>query len=172
MSRTEKIRIAFFKGNNHEFHHRFIRWWTKSQYSHTEIVLDNDMWISISPFLYARVAARVRTSVNTEEWDYLDFHLTAGEFQVLKNFISETTGDGYDWIGMLISQLVPFIVKGKGKWYCSQWVFAALSYAGVVKSRSTKILETPDLSPGKLYEILSQVADLPIEDTAEKAKLL
>jgi len=172
MSRTEKIRIAFFKGNNHEFHHRFIRWWTKSQYSHVEIVLADDTWTAISPFLYARVASRVRTSVNIKEWDYLDFHLTAGEFQALKNFISETTGDGYDWIGMLISQLVPFTVKGKGKWYCSQWVFAALSYSGIVKSRFTKIIETPDLSPGRLYEILFQIADLPEEDTAEKHILL
>lgn len=150
----ELIRIAFFRGDQREWHHRFIRWWTRSPYSHAEIVLDGDTWVSISPFLFTRVAARVRTQVPGDDWDYLDFHVTPEEMRALKDFISETTGDGYDWIGMLLSQILPFIVKGKGRWYCSSWVFTALNYAGIIRSRSTKIKEIPDLSPGRLYEIL------------------
>jgi hypothetical protein len=96
----------------------------------------------------------VRTHVPDNEWDYLDFCITPEELNALKDFISETTGDGYDWTGMLLSQVIPFIVKGKGKWYCSSWVFSALSYSGVIKNRTTKIKEMPDLSPGRLYEIL------------------
>jgi hypothetical protein len=154
MRRTEKIQIAFFKGDKHEWHHRFIRWWTKSPYSHAEIVLEGDTWVSISPFLFTRVAARVRTQVPEDEWDYLEFIVTPEELHALKDFISETTGDGYDWPGMLLSQVLPFIIKGKGKWYCSSWVFSALSYSGVIKNCTTKIKEMPDLSPGRLYEIL------------------
>jgi len=154
MRRTDRIRIAFFKGDKQGWHHRFVRWWTRSPYSHVEIVLNGDAWASISPFIFTRVAARVRTHVPPDDWDYLDFEVTPEELDALKDFISETTGDGYDWPGMLLSQVLPFIIKGKGKWYCSSWVFTALNYAGIIRSRSTKIKEIPDLSPGRLYEIL------------------
>ena len=109
MRRIERIKIAFFKGNKHELHHRFIRWWTKSEYSHAEIVIDGDTWVSISPFLYSHVAARIRTAVDQNDWDFIDFCVTADELRALKDFISETTGDGYDWIGM------------RHRRHCSDW---------------------------------------------------
>jgi hypothetical protein len=166
MRRTERIRIAFFKGDKSEWHHRFVRWWSKSPYSHAEIVLsDGQTWVSISPFLYTRVAARVRTHVSESDWDYLDFMITESELNALRDFISETTGDGYDWPGMLLSQVLPFIIKGKGRWYCSSWIAHALSHAGIVKWKRLGIYEFPDLHPGRLYDILSQIACLPIEDT-------
>ena len=168
MRRTERIRIAFFKGDQHEWHHRFIRWWTRSPYSHAEIVLDDgETWVSISPFLYTRVAARVRTQVPDDEWDYLDFRITPEELRALKDFISETTGDGYDWIGMIISHALPIIVKGKGRWYCSQWIAHALSHAGIVKWKKLGIYEFPDLNPGRLHDILMQVSGSPPDDTSE-----
>ena len=167
MRKTERIQIAFFSGDKHKWHHRFIRWWTKSPYSHAEIVLDGDTWVSISPFLFTRVAARVRTNVAEKDWDYLEFYVTPEELHALKDFISETTGDGYDWAGMLISQIGPFIVKGKGKWYCSSWIAHALAHAGIVKLKKLGIYELPDLHPGKLFEIISKVSDLPLEDTSD-----
>jgi len=168
MCYKEKIKIAFFKGDNHKLHHKFVRWWTKSLYSHVEIVLDSGQtWVSISPFLYTKVAARIRTQVDEKDWDYLELMITIEELRALKDFISETTGDSYDWAGMILSQVLPFIVKGKNKWYCSQWIAHALSWAGIVRWRRLGIYEIPDLHPGKLYEILSQIALIPREATEE-----
>ena len=168
MRRTDKIRIAFFKGDKKEWHHRFIRWWTKSPYSHAEIVLDDgETWVSISPFLFTRVAARVRTHVPPDDWDYLEFRVTPEELHALKDFISETTGDGYDWPGMLLSQVLPFIIKGKGRWYCSSWIAHALSHAGIVKWKKLGIYEFPDLHPGRLHDILAQLANAPRDDTSD-----
>ena len=46
------IKIAFFKGDREGRLHRFIRWWTKSDYSHAELIMpDGVTWVSISPFL-------------------------------------------------------------------------------------------------------------------------
>ena len=46
-----KIKVAFYKGGE-GWQHKIIRWWTKSIYSHAELVMpDNFTWISISPFL-------------------------------------------------------------------------------------------------------------------------
>jgi len=168
MEKIEHIKIAFFKGNTHEYHHRFVRWWCKSIYSHAEIVLDDGQtWVSISPFLYSRVAARIRTSVDQNDWDFIEFSVTTDELCSLKDFISETTGDGYDWVGMLLSQVLPVIVKSKKRWYCSQWVFKALSYSGIIKLSSTKIHEAPDLHPGRLYSILLQAPEHPLEAAGE-----
>lgn len=167
MQKLNKIKIAFFKGDTHKLHHRFIRWWTKSPHSHTEIVFDEQVWTSVSPFLYTQVASRIRTQVDENDWDYLEFFISDSEFAALKEFISETTSDGYDWFGMLLSQVTPFIVKGKGKWHCSSWVAHALCWAGIVRWRKLGIYETPDLHPGKLYDILSQIANLPLEDTSD-----
>ena len=164
MSRTEIIKIAFFKGDIHKLLHRFVRWWTKSPYSHVEIVLDDGLtWVSVSPFLCTRVAARICTTVAEDDWDYLTFSITSEELFALKDFISETTGNSYDWAGMLLSQVTPFIVKGKGRWFCSSWVAHALSHATIVRWRKLGIYEFPDLHPGKLYNILSQIASVQYE---------
>jgi len=159
---SQRIKVAFFKGDKREWHHRLIRRWTRSPYSHVEIVLDDgETWASISPLLFARVAARVRTHVVDDEWDYVEFAVTPEELQTLKNFISETTGDRYDWVGMILSQVVPFTVKGNGSWYCSQWVFTALNHAGIVRSGSIGTRESPGLSPGRLHEIISPASCVP-----------
>ena len=117
--------------------------------------------------MYTRVAARIRTPVADDEWSYLDFNVSQGELCALRDFISETTGDGYDWIGMILSQVFPIIIKGKGRWYCSQWIAHALSWSGIVKWKKLGIYEFPDLHPGKLYEILSTTVSLPSEDTED-----
>ena len=51
-----KIRVAFFKGDKGRWLHRFIRWYTKSKYSHAELVMpDDETWAGISPFLTSKV---------------------------------------------------------------------------------------------------------------------
>jgi len=154
------IRVAFFKGDTKVLHHRFIRWWTGSIYSHAELLLDEDTWVSISPFLYSKVEARIKTHYNKSDWDFISFNISDAQLFAMKDFISETTDEGYDWIGMLLSQVGPFMVKGRGKWYCSQWVFRALNYSGIIKLRSSKIYETPGLNPGKLYSLLLAEKDI------------
>jgi hypothetical protein len=152
------IKIAFFKGDRKKFHHRFIRWWTKSTYSHAELVLpDGETWVSISPFIYSQVGARIKTNFEERDWDFIIFEISEKQLHSLKDFISETTGDEYDWPGMLMSQILPFIIKSRQKWYCSSWIAHALSHAGIIKWRKLGIYEVPDLHPGKLYHILSKI---------------
>lgn len=150
------IKVAFFKDRGRSAHHKFIRWWTGSQYSHAELVLnDDETWVSISPFIYSKVGARLKTSFDKSEWDFIEFKISDRQLESLKDFISETTGDGYDWIGMLLSQVLPVIVKSRGKWYCSSWIAHALSHAGILKWRRLGIYEIPDLHPGRLFFLLS-----------------
>ena len=163
MTTQNKIRIAFFKGDRKSRLHRFIRWWTKSEYSHAELVMpDGRTWVSISPFLSSRVASRVKTNPNLEDWDVITFELNWREpvrkYQLdqLYKFIEQTQGCKYDWIGMILSQLCPFLVKRRDKWYCSEWIAHALVNSRIVMWDDLFLYDTPDLHPGKLYNMLLQ----------------
>ena len=161
-----KIQIAFYKDDPSRLH-RFIRWWTKSKYSHAELIMpDGETWWSISPFLGSAVASRQRTTLNNpERWDYLTFNLSwrqpVREYQLaqLNKFIENTRGHRYDWIGMLLSQCTPFLIKHRNKWYCSEWIAHALVKARIVMWDSLKIYDTPEMSPGKLYDLLLDLAN-------------
>ena len=56
---------------------------------------------------------------------------------------------------MILSQLLSFNIKRKNKWYCSEWIAYALRIAGVIDWRVIKIYDQSDLSPQKLYEIIT-----------------
>ncbi len=162
---SHQIKVAFFKGQE-SWLHRFIRWWTKSPYSHAELIMpDEKTWVSISPFLSSRVAPRVKVDPSNKDWDYLTFSLNfrepVREYQLkqLYKFIEMTQGSKYDWIGMLLSQSCPYLVKRRDKWYCSEWIAHALVNARIVMWDDLMLYDTPDLSPGRLFELLSKHAD-------------
>ena len=160
-----KISVAFYKGKGN-WKNKIIRWWTKSPYSHAELVLPNGItWVSISPFLTAKVSGRSVYEVeNLEDWDFLSFELSWREpvkdYQVeqIYNFIQETNGAKYDWLGMILSQIFPYVIKHRDRWYCSEWIAHALVKARIIKWDKILIYKTPNLSPGKLYEILKEHA--------------
>ena len=157
----KEIKVAFYKGDDSKIH-KIIRWWTKSIYSHAELIMpDNKTWISISPFLTSKVSVRdVSTVKNLDDWDFLSFNLSWREpvekYQMnqLYNFIEKTEGKKYDWTGMLLSQVTPYLIKHKARWYCSEWIAHALVNSRILMWDDAKIYRTPNLSPGKLYEIL------------------
>jgi len=163
-----EIKIAFYRGNGGRLH-RLIRWWTKSSYSHAELIMPDGMtWISISPFLTSRVAARIKHCVdNPEDWDFLVFKLSEREpvkkYQLdqLYKFINMTQGSKYDWIGMIMSQFCPYLIKRRDRWYCSEWIAHALVNSRIIMWDDLRLYNTPDLSPGKLYEVLMERNTLP-----------
>jgi len=151
-----KIRVAFYKGPG-DWRNKIIRWWTKSKYTHAELVMpDNYTWISISPLLTSKVSSRIKTDFNLERWDFVELEINDEQHKVLLEFYEETKGCTYDWIGMILSQLLPFHVKRKNKWYCSEWIAYALRISDVINWRTIKIYDRCDLSPGVLYKIINE----------------
>ena len=161
-----KIKIAFFKGDKKTLLHRFIRWYTKSPYSHAELIMpDGEQWVGISPFLTSRVGIReknISPEKQQENWDYLTFTLNwrvpVREYQIsqLNKFIQKTLGSRYDWIGLIISNLTPFLVKKRDRWYCSEWIAHALVKSRIISWSHIRIYDTPNMSPAKLHQIVSE----------------
>jgi len=150
----EKISIAFFKGGDNLFH-KIVRWWTKSPYSHAELIMPTGEWISISPFLAKQVESRTGPNSPMCEWDFVEIEVNEKKIESLERFYELTKGQKYDWFGMIASQLLPFHVKARGRWYCSEWITYALRISGILKWDRVQLYDQSDLSPQKLYDLLS-----------------
>ena len=152
-----KIKVAFYKGKGN-FINGIVRWWTKSIYSHAEIVLpDGITWIGISPFLKSKVASRKKIIIDYSEWDFVDINVNQEQLDIIMEFFEDTEGHGYDWIGMLLSQFLPCKIKHKKRWYCSEWIAYALRIACVINWRIIKIYDRKDLSPAILYNLVVDI---------------
>ena len=152
-----EIKIAFYKGDGNVLN-KIVRWWTKNKYSHAELVLpDGVTWLGISPFLKSKVESREKLIVDNLEWDFVKIKITEEQYQNIIDFFEQTEGCGYDWIGMLLSQFLPFRIKHNSRWYCSEWIAYALRIACIIDWRIIKIYDRKDLSPGVLHHIVNKI---------------
>ncbi len=61
--------IGLYKGKG-TLINTIVRWWTKSQYSHAELILDDKQtWLGISPSIKFQVTDRKKVEYNPEKWD-------------------------------------------------------------------------------------------------------
>jgi hypothetical protein len=148
------IKVAFYKAHG-DYINKIVRWWTKSKYSHAELILpDGITWIGISPFKGSMLKAKHKKHYSELEWDFIELKITEEQLMVINEFYDSTKGARYDWVGMTLSQCLPFHVKQKGKWYCSEWIAYALRISCVIDWRLIKIYDRADLSPAVLHEII------------------
>lgn len=158
-----RVFVAFFAGENDRWD-RIVRWWTGSKFTHTELVMpDAVSWIGISPFTGTGISLKKRNSITPEthmsgKWKYLAFDCTSAQVERLRDFFARTRGCSYDWFGMIASQLTPWRIKTPGKWYCSEWVAHALTFAGIIDSDKFSAIDRKDLSPGTIWDMLRSEA--------------
>ena len=152
-----KVKVAFYKGKGN-WKHKMVRWWTESQYSHVELVMpDNFTWITITPLMSSTVSSRIKTDFDLENLDFVSLDVNEDQLQVINDFYAETQGCKYDWWGMILSQFLPFHIKRREKWYCSEWIAYALRIAGIIDWKIIKIYDQTDLSPQRLYNIIQLI---------------
>ena len=149
------IKIAFYRGHG-RLRDRAIRWWTRSPYSHVELVLPNNGgWIGIYPPDSPRVRLRAyNDSYKRNEWDFINLSVTREQVEAILDFYDKTKGQGYDWVGMVLSHVTPFKIKKTNKWYCSEWVAYALDVSGIISGLSTELYRRNKMPPNVLYNIV------------------
>ena len=115
------MKLAFYKGKG-TIVDKLIRWWTKSKYSHVELVINTD-WYSISP----RDSEVRCKQIHAKEgnWDFVDLPKTK-DVEYVKKFYEQTKGAKYDWLGIFLSQLIPLGIQNRNRWFCSEWCAEAL----------------------------------------------
>ena len=142
------IRVAFYKGNGTIFD-KLIRWWTRSKYSHVEIIIDN-IWYSASPRAGCVRAAYIDAINN--HWDYIIISCSLQTKQEILNAINSQLGKPYDIIGILLSQIFPLGVDDPSAWFCSELCSCALQKAGIIDRKH----HASWYSPARLYRRLVQ----------------
>lgn len=140
MSRTHnKVKVVFYKGKGNIINW-LIRKWTRSEYSHCEIVLnENDCYSSSARD--GGVRHKVIDISNTEKWDVLEIEWVNG-FLVM-DYFKKTNHLTYGWKGLLLGQLFNIRYDVDTSDFCSEWCAAAL---GIPNAQS--------LSPQTLYNLL------------------
>lgn len=118
------MKAAFYKGTRpglSGIYNRLVRWWTKSPYSHVELVVSTGRAWS-SSFEDGGVRSKL-IDLDPAKWDVVD--LPAHLEQAAVDWFKEHRGAGYDLVGNLQFVLAVFSDSRK-RWFCSEAVAAAL----------------------------------------------
>lgn len=109
--------IAAYKGKG-TFFDSLIRWWTKSPYSHVEIVLHRNQYY-FKGFSSSTRDGGVRVKsikVKSGHWDFFEADAPRLEEEEMRKHI----GKGYDFMGILLSQILPLKRHSKRRFFCSE----------------------------------------------------
>ena len=140
------VRVAFYKGKGNLFD-KLIRWWTKSPYSHCEVVINN-IWYSSSPVDLSVRAKQI--SCDYSKWDFILLTDDAvKEARMIEYFYNEQ-GKKYDWLGIVLSQVIPLDIQNPNRWFCSEISSAMLMHGGCIDMKN----KASWYSPQRLYKKL------------------
>ena len=129
-----KAKLAFYKGPG-DITDKAIRWYTDSEYSHVELVIEN-MWYSTSPRDLAVRAKKI--APRDGHWDYVE--VDVDELSVASLYAA-TKGAKYDFLGIVLSQFMPLDIHSRKRWFCSEFCAEAL-----------KLKDSNKYSPEDLYK--------------------
>ena len=116
-----KAKLAFYKGKGN-WVDLLIRVFTSSKYSHVEIVINKD-WYSSSP---RDGGVRIKQIVDDgNSWDFIEVDI---DKERLYQKYREYRGRGYDFKGILLSNILPIGWHSKNKVICSEFVADVLGY--------------------------------------------
>jgi hypothetical protein len=118
------MKVAFYKGHK-RFFDRFIQWWTKSPYSHTEVILeeyvDGKALCGSASFLDGGVRVKLIT-FKPDNWDFV---IVPGvDKAYVKAWYDKNLGKKYDLIGLL--GVVSPVRQHGNKYWCSEANAASL----------------------------------------------
>lgn len=112
------IKIAFYKGKG-DLLDRLIRWWTKSGYSHVEIVVSGGLNMAsdcISSSFMDKGVRRKQIFLSDAHWEVLD---APGSAQDVEDWFRQYEGAPYDLMGVSGFLLGPVRDRKRG-WFCSE----------------------------------------------------
>lgn len=126
-----------------------IRWWTKSPYSHCEVIIDGLMFSAHPREGGTRFAAI--PNMSPDDWDILYVPTGPTEDRMLLDFCHAELGCKYDWFGIIFSQIIRLQREHKSKWFCSEVCAAVIQRLGLMRNA-----KPCTFSPGKLHKRLRE----------------
>jgi len=138
------IAVLLYRGSG--FIGRAIRWQTRSPYSHAAIVVNQ--WVYEAREFKGVIKRPLRESDLDEAVWFNVKPFPSEKFSALVQWMESQVGKKYDYLMVLrfISRRQE-TRESTGKWFCSEFVFAALQKIGVLLFNHT---EPYEVSPGLL----------------------
>lgn len=135
--------LIAYKGKT-RFFDRLIQWWTKSPYSHCELVLSDGKCYS-SSILDGGVRSTYIQYENSPKWDI--YHLPDNLEINVSNYFARTRGMPYGFIDLIFNQIIKSNRDYEAGEFCSSWCAAAI---GLPSSSNS-------YSPGSLVDFIKYI---------------
>ena len=121
------VQLALYKGKG-QIGNAAIRWWTGSQYSHCELVIDDRCYSSSVMDGGVRCKAvgsgKDQISLKPEHWDLVP--LPWADAGKIIRYFARTEHYRYGWVSLITSQILNRNMSIPSTSFCSQWCAAAL----------------------------------------------
>lgn len=143
-----KLTLAFKKINKEStWMAKVISLWTRSQYHHVELIVNNK-WISSDSDTGVVIKDLQPLKDNWEYIELPNINICREHYNKFNTYIYKVNGSGYDWKGIILSQTIPLSMNNSDKWFCSELVTKLLHILLIEESLD---LEPNEVSPKDLY---------------------
>lgn len=115
-----KVQLALRK-NDTRVGARFIQWWSRSVYSHCELVIEGVCYSS--SIMDKGVRAKV-IDLEPDKWDVID--LPWSDQGAVLEYFAKTDSNTYGWLSLIGGQLFNRNQTDSDSQFCSEWCAAAL----------------------------------------------
>lgn len=117
------VRLAFYKKRN-SFFDKAIMWYTKSKYSHVELLVGD---IAYSSSVRDKGVRKwdFEKNANKDNWDIVEID-EKSDLKHIDELYTKTKESAYDLLGILLSQMLPIGIHAKSSYFCSEWCAEAL----------------------------------------------
>jgi hypothetical protein len=153
-----KIKLAFKKDSN-GIMSRLIKWWTKSQYSHVEVIVPgrdgnyrSGFWLSANTKKGVRKKPLI-LPLNHKAWDFLEVEVPEENYEKVMERIDEITKYKYATKDLFLVQVLRLDkMESRKRMFCSESVCEVLR---AFEERKISKLHIPcvNFSPEDLYRI-------------------
>ena len=139
------LRIAFYKAKD-DFSHTLIRFFTKSIFSHCELVFSDNWCFGADPEEGTRFV-QYSNLYDPSVWCLMDLPWISEENeQRIRKFCEQEDDLKYDWSGVVLGRINP-LHNHRSKWFCSELCATAIR-------PFTKGITDFWYTPGGLYQAL------------------
>jgi hypothetical protein len=134
---------------------KLIKAWTRSNYYHVEIIIDN-YWIQADNDIGV---VRHKLRPFSKKYDYIEVAFSGSETQEeeVKCFVDSQIGAKYDWLGIYFSQIIKLGINKKDRWFCSELVSRVLQLCDIKPFLG---VTNNEMAPGDVYNLLTRECDI------------
>lgn len=129
-----------------------VRLWTGSEFVHCEAVFGTTMVSAVPGVGVRAVVVLAGGGFDQGSWEIVQIDASPRHEQDAYWWAIGEVGSKYDWLGILMCQVLRWGRQHKARWFCSEFCAALLQQTGQLRG-----VKPHQQSPGDLYYLLTGV---------------